>query len=199
MIRMRAPMSFAAAFIVIVLVAAVLVLGRLGQPVPHPAPVHQPTPAAINQAEVSRLEALPLHLPTLAAGEVCNEGPFDTSGRYGLGPAYGLGGIPADNSWGTQWHVRIAIDRRVTGLVLIRGRDLTTHQPVLFGGDYAYGPSGDTVRTDLHTEALFDMGTKAGQGELVFPITTALKAGHSACVALQIDGQGFSETFKGGA
>jgi hypothetical protein len=200
MYRLRTPVSLVAAILVVALVAAVFLVGRMNvRSTPVVRPTASPTAAAIDPAAVARLEAKPLHLPSLARGEICNEGPFDPSGRYGLGPVFGVGGYPSTNSWGSVWHVQVVIDRSVTGPVLMRGRDLTTHQPVLLGGENAYGPVGDPARPDLHTEAIFNMGTTPGSGEVSFPITTGLKAGHSQCVGLQFDGQSFSETFKGGA
>lgn len=126
------------------------------------------------------------------------DGPFDQQGRYGLGPVYGLGGLPSENSWGTVWRIAFVVDTHVKGLVLIRGRDLKTQKPVYWSGATGYGPTEPT-NAQWHTEMLISMPASGPGKELRFGITSGLAKGHSDCVGIQMDGDGFSENIVGGA
>ena len=198
MIRMRAPLSLVAVLAVIALIAAALVLGRLTQ---HPTTVHNPAPSAspvsevIDQAELTRLEAIPLSLPVMKAGDVCIQTHMDgATGRQSTGHLDFQGASsPTHDSWGLTYKVNIYVNKQVTGLVLLRSRDLKTQQTALWGGPYAYGPSGDPDRPQLKAELLIDMGSKPGDGERQLLAFSALKEGYSDCLGLQIDGRGFSE------
>jgi hypothetical protein len=196
--RVRAPLSLVALFLVIALVAAVLVLGRLAQ---QPTPAHNPPPASpqavIDQAELARLEAIPLSLPVMQANDPCIETPM-VNGRQSTGHAAFQGAsVPRTDTWGITYHVYIYVSGQVTGLVLVRSRDLKTQQPGLWGGDYAYGPVPDTERPLFHTEVLINMGSQARDGEERVSASSAFKAGHSDCFGVQVDGRGFSEYMIG--
>ena len=193
----RVSLPLVALFVFVVLAAALFGGGRLIQAWNTS---HNTTPAGqVHLTTVQQLEARPLVLPQMKESDACAEGPFDDKGRYGKGPVYGVGANPSSDSWAETWNIAFVVSRQVTGPVLIRGRDLKTQQSILWSGSNAYGPLGDSSRADLHTEMLITMGSTAGAGELRFPITSALKAGHSDCVGVQIDGSGFSEHFTGGA
>jgi hypothetical protein len=198
--RMRAPLSLVAVLLVIALVAAVLVFGRLTQ---RPTTVHNPPTASpqaeIDQAELARLEAIPLNLPVMQTNDTCVETQFDgVTGRQSTGHAAFQGAsVPRRDTWGLTYHVYVYVNRQVAGLVLIRGRDLKTQQPALWGGDYAHGPVGDTEQPQLHTELLINMGSHPRDGEQRVLANSAFKAGHSDCFGLQIDGRGFSEQMIG--
>ncbi|HKW72348.1 MAG TPA: hypothetical protein VJQ08_05930 [Candidatus Dormibacteraeota bacterium] len=196
MIRMRAPLSLVAVVIVVALIAVGLVVGQ--RLVQRTTTVHNPPPPqgdVIDQAELARLEAIPLALPVMKSTDACVETPFDgVTGRQSSGRVAIQGAsAPTQDEWGITYHANIYISKQVTGLVLLRSRDLKTQQAALWGGSYAYGPSGDSVRPQLKTELLVDMGTKPGTGERQLLAQSALKEGHSECQGIQIDGRGFSE------
>jgi hypothetical protein len=191
--RLRVSLALVAAALVIAIgVAAVLEWNALHTSNVSPA-------GGVHLTSLQELEARPFTIPSMALGDPCTQGPFDNHGRYGSGPAYGIGASPTSTSWGQFWDLHFAISNQVTGLVLIRGRDLKTQQDVLWRGSQAAGPLGDPNQPDLHKEVVYDMGSKAGAGETLFPITSALKAGHGDCVGMQIDGSSFTEKFRGGA
>jgi len=200
MLRMRVPLSLVAAFVLIALVVGVLIGGRL---IHDWNAAHNSVPAGsgTNLTELAQLESTPLNIPVLQPGDACPvDGPLDSKGRYGLGPAYGVGASPTLNAWGAYWHVAVVIETRVKGLVLVRGRDLKTQQAILFGGANAYGPV-DPNNPQMHAEMVVDMSSQpnlARTAELSFPVTTGLAKGYSDCVEFQIDGRGFTEHFVGG-
>lgn len=195
--RMVYRLRFSLALVAAVLLVAVAVAAIMTWNSIHTANV---SPAGgVHLSSLQELEARPFSVPAMRMSDPCVEGPFDNNGRYGNGPAYGYGSSPTSTSWGQFWQLRVAISNQVTGLVLIRGRDLKTQQKVLWRGEKAAGPVGDPTQPDLRTEVVYDMGSRASAGETLFPITSALKAGHSDCVGMQIDGSSFTETFRGGA
>jgi hypothetical protein len=201
--RLRVPLSLVAVLVIVAIVAAVLVVGRLMQ---QQTTVHRPqsTPTAevINQAELAQLEAVPLALPVMRATDRCVESPpiDGSTGRYNLGHvAFQGASHTTTDDWGITYHVNVYVSKQVTGLVLIRGRDLKTQQPMLWSGDYAYGPSGDSTRPQFLKELVIDMGSQASSGEKQHLVHSALTAGHSDCFGLQIDGRGFSEHFTSAA
>ena len=84
MLRLRAPLSLVAAVVLIALVAGVLVGGRL---IRDWNGLHNVSPAG--QRTLAQLEAVPLNLPILEAGEPCPDKP----GANALGYDYGSGPI----------------------------------------------------------------------------------------------------------
>lgn len=211
MFRLRAPMSLVAVFLLIAMVAAVLVGGRLIQ---DWNASHNPAPAGSNESVLTQLEARPLHLPNLKASDACPDGP-EANNLYGDGPVYGIGGWshPASTdeltgfvstTWGTYYFQTYLTDVHQIGPILGRARDLRTNQPIVFVGNYAAGPvvGRDTVDGKLvqrHLDVLLDTSgqpSKSANGrQFEWPVIVGLIDGRSDCVGWQFDGPGFTEVW----
>lgn len=191
--------SIAAAALIVTLMAGLVAAGWwLRGAVNRPAP--------IDQAQLAQLEERPLNLlPPLKAGEPCPEGSY-TSWQYGNGPVYILsfsyGTSTTATSWGTYWHGTIKTDADLTGLVLVRGRDLRTNQPVVFVGQFASGPVAgkDTVdgkTVQQHLDLVLDTShppyARDASTPIVWPMTPGLASGESGCTGWQFDGPALSE------
>jgi hypothetical protein len=140
----RGAFSMVAAALIVVLIAAVVVGPRVWRAwdasVGHPRTI---------QSELQKLEARPLQLQSIAAGEVCPEGPFTQPPPsahlgpvrlYGGGPVYiaeisGRDAQSLQTGWGTYLYVAWTVPYGHSGLVLIRARDLQTNQPAVFARD----------------------------------------------------------------
>jgi hypothetical protein len=161
MLRVRARLSPVAVLLLIALVAAVLVGGRVWYD--WSVFTNRPVPAGqINAEQLAALEARPLHIPLVPPDATCPVGPnlsasdaasfpepIHSWARAGFqfsggGPAYATkdagavgGGI---SGWGVYAAVVWLIKPQVTGLVLIRGRDAANHDlPLVYVGQYAAG------------------------------------------------------------
>jgi hypothetical protein len=212
---LRGTMALVAALLVVIIVATVLIGGR----VMHDWAIFNTRPAPAGQVDaatqIELLEARPLHLPQMTAG-ACVPGPFTTVhygsgvfyGAYGAGPAYGVGGAGHSTSWGFYFDVMFVTDPKVTGWVLVRGRDAVNHSiPVVYIGAYAAGAviGTDTVNGQLVTqrsEFLVDAShhpASSGKSKWgIWNVTQGITAnGWSNCTAFQLDGNGFSEVFVG--
>jgi len=96
-------------------------------------------------------------------------------------------------------------DLHLTGLVLMRGRDLKTGQPLVYVGQYATGPvfGTDTIdgkKVQQRLEAVWILGhatpAPAGTSQWrVWKVRQGLAKGESGCTAFQFDGLEFSEVF----
>jgi len=207
MFRMRAPLSLVAVLLMIAVVVAVLVGGRLYQ---DWSSQHQPSPAHSSRPEatLAELEARPLTLPTVKVGDPCpqNPGTNSTGHAFGSGPVFADGSSPITTSWGNYFDIGYFTAPGVTGLVLIRGRDLRNWtNVVVFVGKYAAGP---TVGSDpqiqqgvQHSEALLDMSHAQRpllNKETYWSVRQGLPASASNCFGFQFDGTDFTETFTSG-
>jgi hypothetical protein len=204
MLRLRVPLSLVAAFVLIALVVGVLIGGRLIQGWNS---FHNPAPAGGgSQSVLAQLEARPLILPTLKAGDACPESPgnghlYD----YGSGPVYANGGPETLSQWGYYWDVTYFTAPDLSGPVVIRGRDLMSNRLIVFAGNYA---AGAVVGTDKVTgsqitqraELVLDPShphQRASDGYGSFPVRQGMSLGWAGCFGFQLDGPNFTETFTG--
>lgn len=205
LVRLRAPLSLVAALVVIAVVAAVLVGGRLAQDWNL---FHNSSPAGSGGTHVSlaALESRPLQLPQVAADAQCPAGPVSSTGVFGNGPFYGDPGLasgPRQTAWGIYWNLIGETDRNISGLLLIRAVDVKTQQKYVFVGQYAAGAvagtdqlSGATVtqRAELVLDAAHQPNRQRG-GLTEWPFVIGVPNGNSGCYGYQIDGDSFTETF----
>ncbi len=195
MFRVRAPLTFAAAFMVVALVVAVFVGGRL---VEEWRSFNGPAPAAGAQhATLAELEARPIELPRVAVTAACPAGPVDSAGNFGAGPFHGVPqGSRAGTSWGSYWTLAAKVDPGQSGLLLVRAIDIKTGQRFVFVGRYAAGAvvgSDQLSGTTVQQRAEMVLDESAGQRSWQF--TVGVPAGDSGCYGWQVDGDGFTETF----
>jgi len=193
-LRLRAPLSLVAVFVVIALVAGALVGGRLlADWKAHVAP-HVP---AAPMTELQKLEARPLDQPTVRAASACPHGPYASGGDAGAGPFHMSGSTVAiPTSWGTYYHVFLFADGRVAGPILVRASDLVDHQRLVFVGPYAAGP---TVGTDVLDGQVVQQQLEVVIDDVAPPYAWQFEVGDpngGACTGWQIDGPGFTETFS---
>ena len=206
MVRMRAPLSLVAVFVVIAVVAAVFVGGRILQ---DWSALHSGSPASMAPSpELAALEARPIHFVSLAD---CLPGPFDADGGLGRGPIFAYGGSTTATKWGSYFHGVAYSDAATSGPVLVRVSDLATNQPVMFIGRFAAGPvvGTDTVngkRYEQHTElVLTDADTTESldpgwnrpvrSHQFMWEFLAGVPQTGSNHTGWQIDGAGFSEVF----
>ena len=204
MLRLRVPVALVAVFVLVALVVGVLVGGRLMQGWNAFRTV---APAGgISQSALAELEAKPLNLPTLKAGDTCPISPTNNVGfEYGTGPLYGSGGPESITQWGYYFDVTYFTDPNLSGPVLVRGRDLMSNRIVVFVGTNS---AGTVVGTDTQAgskitqraELLLDAGhphSRGTKGYGVFPVRQGLSSGWAGCFGLQFDGPDFTQTFTG--
>ena len=215
--RLRGAGALLAAAMVVLLVAGLIVGGRLLRLTNSPAP-------AINQSELEKLEKRPL-LPLIAmpADGVCPVGPLGTD--YIGGPAIGngemrsiMGGSAAvyAGDWGMWDATWFLVDPLARGLFLVRGRDMATGQTVYFAGNISGESDANIGRAVL-------AGSVAGRDRVngqTVPLRPELVAnasgpsdfansakapmwgayvgyrnGGSGCIEFQVDHDGKTETF----
>ena len=204
LLRFREPLSLVAVFLLIALVAAVLVGGRLIQ---NWSVLHNSAPAGHGSAALARLEARPVDLPVLAASDPCpaTQTSANVPYEFGSGPVYGDGGWQINRDWGYYYDVLYYTPKSMTGPVLIRGRDLRSDRIVVFVSHFSAGPVVGTDQSDAvdqHSEAVLDSGNPqardtGGYGE--FHVRQGIAKGFTGCVGIQIDGATFSEKIIGDA
>ena len=200
-VRMRAPLSLVAALVAVAIIVAVFVGARMMQnstPTPIPA---APDAQTVFNTEVAQLEARPLNLPHATSEASCPSTP-NTSQTYdwGAGPVFGNGGPESTPSWGYYWDVTYFTDASVKGPVLIRGRDLISGSPLVFSGEYAYGPvaSGPGLPEGWRSEVVLDGGSTSSNGSgRAFRVRQAMSKAFVGCFGVQIDGTSFSEAITG--
>jgi hypothetical protein len=206
MFRMRAPLSLVAVLLMIAVVGAVLIGGRLYQDwsAQHrPTPGHSPT-----QPTLAQLEARPLTLALLKPSDECPSGPFDAANDIGAGPLHVIQGQAVDTSWGRYFFLSASTEQGLSGLVLVRAEDARSGQPLVFVGQYAAGPTlgNDTLRgstVQQHPELVFDIShppSKGVNGQTFWSFTVGVpKASIGSCFGWQVNGQfngqAFTETF----
>ena len=171
-----------------------------------------PTPAGhVHLTALQQLEARPFQIPTLAPGESCVPGPFTAEGNWGTGPLYGYSGSATTTNWGEYFYAVLYTDRAMTGPNLVRVEDLVRGRSMAFVGSYAAGPviGSDVVdgtKVTQHSElVLNESKTTAGgwrQGwpidhhRFVWDFMGGLAGPNGGPLGWQIDGAGFSETFR---
>ena len=192
--RVRAPLSLVAVVVVIAVVAGLLVGGRLfADWKSFSAP---PVPAA-PQTPLQKLEARPLHQPSLHSWTDCTFGPVSGTGDLGVGPFHMSGSaVEIQTAWGSYYHNFLYADGPVTGPILVRARELIHGQRVVFVGQYAGGP---IVGTDVLGGQVVDQHLELVIDSVTSPFAWQIEAGESkdatGCDGWQIDGPTFSETF----
>ncbi|HEX9100202.1 MAG TPA: hypothetical protein VF956_12010 [Candidatus Dormibacteraeota bacterium] len=200
MLRLRVPLSMVAVFVAIALVVGVLIGGRLMQDWNS---FRNSAPAGGGQTQLAQLESRPLVLPTPASYFDCKSGPYNKAGSLGKGPVYGDGGGTSSTSWGIYYHNLAYAETDITGLILVRAKDLFTHNPVVFVGQHAAGPlvgqdTVDGVAVEQHTELVFDTNqasTSPSTHKFAWPFIAGVPHTWSGSTGWQIDGVGFSEVF----
>ncbi|HET7421052.1 MAG TPA: hypothetical protein VFL27_11795 [Candidatus Dormibacteraeota bacterium] len=206
--RLRAPLSLVAALMVIALVAAVLVGGRLLQDW-NASGSHS---ARGSSSELSQLEARPLTMPYIHSVSECKTGPVDEHTlAVGAGPlfleysGYAMAGW---TSWGDYGKVVLFTDTEITGPILVRTRDVVTKAVIVFVGRYAAGPvvGTDTLSGGVvtqHSELVLSAATSEPASDIVvqpqhkfeWQFTLGFPKFSTLSAAWQIDGLTFSETF----
>lgn len=164
--------------------------------------------AGPDRTAVAQLLARPLNLPHLAAGDICQDGPY-TNDLYGTGPVYGNGQGPTNDDWGSYWDVFFYIPVGQKGPVVARARDLKNGSPVVFLGKYGVGtPYGtDTYRGQKQTQytavafdtehppqGVYNLNSPVGSFTR-WNLTDGIQKGWTKCFGFQVDGPDFSETF----
>jgi len=212
-IRFRGMGALAAAALVVVLIAGLVIGGRVWR---DAANGNLGQASSINQSDLHKLESKALVLPVLLPGGVC---PFSPDTRQlgmqgtvlGDGPVYmydawALGTTVQQGDWGAFAFYYVAKD---PGIVLVRAGDLATRQAFPFAqysdgttGAVAAGPvlgtdrlNGETIR--MHPEAVLQDPSRLKplnqQLIVMFAIPRA-----TLCWAFQFDGPGFTETIVWG-
>ena len=201
--RSRASLWLAAVLLLIVLGMAVVAGGKLvgGWNAAHSGTAAGHGTTLSYQEQVMLLEQRPLLLPTVKTTGSCpdagNVNPFGY--QFGAGPVYADGGPESASNWGDFYDVVWYTDQRLTGPVLVRGRDLVTNRDVVFTGT---GAAGALVATDpsqaspaLRSEFVLDAShpnqREGGYG--VFHVRQGVPNGWSHCVGFQMDGSTFTE------
>jgi hypothetical protein len=204
--RIRAPLSLVAVFLLIVLVAAVFVGGRIVQ---DWNALHKSSPAGqSNQSQLAELEARPLQLPVLKSATDCNTGPWNSDGTVGSGPLSIYGGLGPRTSWGTYWNNVFYTDQQIAGPMVVRVRDVVNNANVVFVGKYAAGPvvGADTLngtRVQQHAElvlyannaAPITVNPPSKPHAFVWGFTVGVPSDSTGSTGWQVDGMGFSEVF----
>jgi hypothetical protein len=191
-VRLRAPLSLVAVFVVIVVVAGSLVGGRLIADLRSYSAPHMP---AAPLTPLQKLEARALHLQRLAPHAYCPQGPYDQNGDAGLGPLHMSGSsVELHTNWGFYYFDAMWADGPIQGPILVRARDLVTGQPVVFVGDYATGPSvGSDVVDGQDVQQHIELVIETPASPYAWELTAGVQ-NHADCEGWQFDGPGFTET-----
>ena len=205
--RLRAPLSLVAALVVIALVAAALVGGRIIQD----WNAFHGTPAGhLPLTPVQQLEARPLTLPYVRSLRECTTGPFDPqTGALGSGPLF-LDGYSAAGwtAWGDYGRFVLHTDTQIPGPILVRAHDVVTKVPLVFVGRYANGPVSrtDTLEgnpVSQRPELVLSMDDASPAADIYiqpphkyeWEFTVGFPKFSTLTAAWQIDGPGFTEKF----
>lgn len=201
MLRLRAPMSLVAVFMVVALIAAALIGGRLlrdWNSFIHGAPA--------GRSVIAALEARPVTLPVLSADATCpsTSTPVGVPFQFGSGPVYANGGEQFTSDWGYYYDVLWYTPNAMTGPVLVRGRDIRSDRIVVFVDRFSAGPIVGTDVVSLrpskqHSEVVLDAANPQGIYGLFgeFHVRQGIAKGFTGCVGFQVDGATFSEQFIG--
>jgi hypothetical protein len=207
--RLKAPLSLVAVMVLIALVVGALIGGKLvqGWNATHSAPAGGLTKAQ----QVADLEVRPWQQALLKTGATCPDGPKDAAGVYGSGPFRAHPAMTQGQettAWGFYFDLVASTDPQAEGLLLIRARDMRTGEPMVFVGQYATGPlvgtdvvNGKAVQQSL--ELLFDLSQRptgaaatGPNGATYWSFTVGAPKTWPSCVAWQVDGMDFTETFS---
>ena len=203
MLRLRMPLSLVAVFVLVALVVGALVGGRLmhdWNSFRNSAPA-----GGVSQSELAALEAKPLNLPKLNAGDSCPNSPVGATFDYGTGPVYAVGGPETQTPWGYYFDVTWVTAPGLSGPVLVRGRDLMSNRMLVFVGTYSAGAVVGTdtqagsqlvQRAELVLDPKYPHSRVPG-GYGYFPVRQGISSGWVGCFGFQIDGPDFTETITG--
>lgn len=198
----RRLLSLAGGLLVIIIVSC-------GGSVGSATPSQGPTPTS-DQVVLAQLEARPLTLAVVPPGGACPGHHYAAidfgSGSVpvnGVGPIYLTGkGLQATTTWGEYFDPTYYGGPQLTGIVLLRIRDLITGRAGVFVGPYA---AGDVVGADTisgqavqqHAEAVLDAShhpATSGRSKWgIWEVRQGWPANWSGCFGFQVDGTGFSE------
>ncbi len=219
-IRFQRAALLAAAMIAVLLVASVLIGGRLIRDYQHQQSI------AAFQGQLAKLRLRPLVLPMVNSTAACPEVPGSSLFDLGNGPVYAEVGIPTNftqyfggpihTAWGYYYDLTWLTTPGLSGPVLIRGMDLNHGTRIVFIGAYA---AGDVVATDfvqgrqeLRDELVLDAGHPPVRSEPnaqmksgVLPVSGygewfvrhAVQRSYTGCFGFQIDGPSFTERIVG--
>lgn len=191
-LRLRAPLSLVAVFVVIALVAGALVGGRL---VADWKSLTAPPQPAAPQTPLQKLESRPLQMHRQSANH-CVDGPYNKDGDIGAGPIHVTGSsVLPQTTWGSYSYHSLYSDGPVKGPLLARARDLVTFQPIVFVSQNAAGP---VVGTDVLDGQPVQQHLELVISDPASPYAWQFESGvqdQSHCQGWQIDSPGFSETF----
>jgi hypothetical protein len=161
---------------------------------------------AARQAYIVQLHDRPLHLPAVAPGAVCPQDTINNYhgyyGGYGIGPVVASGGGQRYGlASGTYIDTGYWTAPEVSGLVLIRGRNLETNEPIVFaqppypavGTGTPWGSVASTevilgVRVKFHEELLLDKSKLMPAPDDWWETIQRFPPGSSGCVGIQADG-----------
>jgi hypothetical protein len=204
--------SLVAALLVVLLIASVMV----GIHVWRDRSLLNTSPAAptFDPVEIARLTARPLILPVVPPGGACPvsySNVIDPGGNsfsaIGEGPMYVTGqGLQRTTKWGGYYDPTYYAGPQLSGIVLVRIRDLRTGRAGVFVGRYA---AGTVVGTDTidgkavqqHGYAILDASrppaTSGTSKWGIWQIRQGWPTGWSGCWGFQLDGPDFSEVLTG--
>lgn len=209
LIRLRTPLSLVAVLLLIALVAAGFVGGRVLQ---QWSSFHNSSPAGVApMSPLAQLEARPLHLPKLKSVLDCKVGPLNSEGDFGAGPVFAVGGPNATTRWASYFYADFYANSPIEGPILIRIKDLFKPAPTGFVGTFAAGKvlGNDTLNgqpIQLRSEAVLYAGKPSTEvpGGWIAPtnphpyvwyVMSGARNDFSASTGWQIDGLNFSEVF----
>jgi len=211
--RLRISLALVAALLLVAVIAGAAITWNSLHNV-SPAGGFHMTPR--QQTELAALEARPFVLPTIQQGTACPYTAINNNGTAvtnpaGSGPVFKLTDVTVGTTDRGSWYAPILFYvARSPGLVLVRGRDLVTNQPLVFA-QYSLGPSaaiatGSKLGTDqlngktiqLYPEAVLPDQSQTPQSNNADLILMFAVPGPTLCWGLQWDGPGFSGTFVNG-
>jgi hypothetical protein len=185
-----------------------------------PSSTTQPTPTALatltaaDSAQLAQLEKRPLKLPPMSKGGTCPDGPHSTISPYqdssntvyvwGSAHVYVAGGPLRTGVRNNYFDVTYFTDPTITGVVLLRGREIGGTLKVVFVGDYAAGlvvgsdTIGDGTQGVLNAEAVLPaanppVNASAASGWGIWNIRQGIDKTFNNCAGLQIDSASGSE------
>ena len=202
--RLRISLALVAAVLVVAVGAAAVITWNS---------LHQanfaPAGGGVHTATLQQLEARPVDLPTIGPTAACpqNLGTNTLGFALGGGPVYADGNNPIPTAWGNYFDIPYFTSANLTGLVLIRGRDIRASTgSVVFVGQYAagkvVGTDPDRAAGTQYSEAVLDVSHPHGvkvRGTYGWTVRQGLPQSASQCFGFQIDGSDFTERFTGGS
>ncbi|HKW69547.1 MAG TPA: hypothetical protein VJP81_03105 [Candidatus Dormibacteraeota bacterium] len=203
--RLRAPLSLVAVFLIIAVVVAVFIGGRL---ITDWNALHNTSPAGSNRADLAQLEARPLNLPVYHSRSECTVGPLNADGAYGSGPMYLFGGLGPRTARATYYNIVMYTDVQIAGPILVRAHDVVRNINMVFVGRFAAGPVVGTdvlsgTRVEQHTEIVLNESQTspvvdnppAKPHAFVWGFTVGVPQDSTGSTGWQVDGGRFSEVF----